>query len=270
MLANEAPTLGRALADAIAASWLKGAAQGAVAIPEPAPETSSANWLDVLLLSSPQPDQEPVIRWPGAEAAERVLRSRRIIGESEAARLQEETQLAGMQAAQRATDTLAEALASEGMGGTLAGFARRVREILGESTLAPHRIESIYRTSVAQAHAQGLHEVLGVPEVAAGFPYVMSEPIRDSRLSDLCRIVSKSGIQGTNVFRTDDPVWQRYRNPRHPNCRCATIPLSIADAAARGIREAVEWERTGEPPASPAWVPEPKADLPAGWRPGWG
>lgn len=107
--------------------------------------------------------------------------------------------------------------------------------------------------------------VLSHPLVAPAFPYEATEPIRDARLSELCEVVSRSGIGGSNVFRGDDPVWLEYKPPRHYNCRCGRVPLTLEMAAARGVREAQRWLETGEPPARPAWVRRPAVELPPGW-----
>lgn len=98
------------------------------------------------------------------------------------------------------------------------------------------------------------------------FPYAETIPIRDARLSELCATAAKSGINGTAVYRRDDPVWREYQPPRHPNCRCGRMILTVHMAASRGIKEAEEWLRTGEAPSSPAWVTRPPVELPKGWK----
>jgi len=90
-------------------------------------------------------------------------------------------------------------------------------------------------------------------------------PIRDSRLTDLCAIISTSGLQGTGIYRADDPTWVKFRPPRHFNCRCGTRRLTVAMAAARGIKEAERWLESGQPPLSPEFVTPPNVELPTGW-----
>lgn len=51
------------------------------------------------------------------------------------------------------------------------------------------------------------------------------------------------------------------------NCRCLVIPLTVDDAAARGVKEAIRWRDTGEPPARPQFVKPPPFSLPKGWAP---
>ena len=48
------------------------------------------------------------------------------------------------------------------------------------------------------------------------------------------------------------------------NCRCGRNPLTVEQAAARGIPEAQQWLESG-PPATPAHVPMP-VELPEGFR----
>ena len=95
-------------------------------------------------------------------------------------------------------------------------------------------------------------------------------PIRDARLTELCAIVSRSGLQRTGIYRADDPEWRRLRPPRHYNCRCGLVPLSVEDAAARGIREAKRWLADGFLAQPPAWVPHVPVELPPGWAPAAG
>ena len=100
----------------------------------------------------------------------------------------------------------------------------------------------------------------------------MVTPIRDSRLTDLCAVVSRSGIQGSNIFRADDPVFTEIGDvPRHWNCRCNVQPLAVAEAGRLGINEAQLWDETGVRPETPAFVEFPKltgeaADLWNQWK----
>jgi hypothetical protein len=75
------------------------------------------------------------------------------------------------------------------------------------------------------------------------------------------------GLDGTAVYRRDDPVWDLFYPPWGWNCRCVVIPLSVEDAAARGVKEAMEWMRTGRPPVVPQYVNPPPFSIPKGWTP---
>lgn len=167
------------------------------------------------------------------------------------------------QAVERVRDALVRATA-EGTG--LRDFRRRLEADLEEgSLLGPAHVETVFRTNLQTAYSRGLDSILTHPLVQDLFPYEATEPIRDSRLSPLCEVTSRSGIAGSNVFRSDDPVWLEYKPPRHWNCRCARVPLTLEMASRRGVREAQDWLRTGRPPERPAWVQRPSEPLPAGW-----
>jgi hypothetical protein len=61
--------------------------------------------------------------------------------------------------------------------------------------------------------------------------------------------------------------WIVAENVIAGNCRCGVRLLSVEDAAGMGIAEAKEWQKTGEPPASPAFVAWPNVKQPPGWSP---
>ena len=94
------------------------------------------------------------------------------------------------------------------------------------------------------------------------YPYIWWAAVRDARTPPQHRLLESSGIEGTALYRRDDPFfadWWPLRARWHKRgrtpCRCGWVDLSIKDAAKRfEIREAVEWYRTKEPPTSPAWV----------------
>jgi uncharacterized protein with gpF-like domain len=96
----------------------------------------------------------------------------------------------------------------------------------------------------------------------------------DSRVRKNHLALEKLGLDGTNIYRADDPTWQRFRPPWDFQCRCSWVPITVEQAARRGVTEAKEWlaraaamamelggsasqyyERTA--PASPAWVNPP-------------
>lgn len=143
-------------------------------------------------------------------------------------------------------------------GGTLDEFREGVADLL----LPAHHLETVYRTNVAAAYSQGLMDVLSQPLAGDEFPYLEYHATHDSRTRPEHLQMEKLGIQGTNVYRRDDPLWQVFLPPWDYNCRCALVPLSLEDAAARGIMEAQRWLESGRRPISPAWVDRP-AFMPA-------
>ena len=69
----------------------------------------------------------------------------------------------------------------------------------------------------------------------------------------------------SDIYRRDDPVVKKYYPPWDYQCRCHSIPLTLADAARKGIAEAQEWLRTGLPPIEPAWVDDPGFESSPDW-----
>lgn len=136
-------------------------------------------------------------------------------------------------------------------------FKKQFTEKIGIST--SHKLEGLYRDTVNEAISKGKEDTLQDPLVGEAFPYVWTSPIRDGRLTDLCEIVSSSGINGTQVFRRDDPVWGILKPPRHYNCRCSWFPATPKFIARNfNVPEAKKWALSGNPPANPSYVKFPK------------
>jgi hypothetical protein len=149
-------------------------------------------------------------------------------------------------------------------------FRGRVDEALGGSVLSDAHVENVLRTNTAVAYSQGLEKVATHEMVVDEFPFRENLPITDSRLTPLCEVISRSGLDGTAIYYYADPVWQKFRVPRHWNCRCGTGLLNLEDAAARGVKAAQLWLKTGEPPTHRLFVQHPPVELPKGWTPGGG
>lgn len=250
------------LADATLAAYVRGAGRVAGEIPH---ERSPA------VVGSTPPDPAP---WPGmktwlpvVDEAARSLADKQIVLDlgSLAGKAREQAfsvaSLNTEDAIGKVRDALVEAVEA---GHDFDVFADHVGEAIGTSALGVGQLQNVYRTGMAQAYASGQEAIYSHPVVKDLFPYVETMPVRDSRLTDLCAVISKSGLQGTGIFLASDPTWIRFRPPRHWQCRCGTRRLTVAQAAARGIRHAQEWLHTGvEPP--PEYVPYPDVELPKGW-----
>lgn len=141
-------------------------------------------------------------------------------------------------------------------------FQKAVRESVAEGTfLSDGHLENIFRTNVQGAFSDGQMKVLNHPFVKSGFPYATIDPIDDDRVEETHLAMETRGIQGTNYYRTDDPVFRMFRPPWRWQCRCSWTAKSIRDAANAGIKEAQEWIETGVEPSQKAFVPMPP------WRP---
>lgn len=134
-------------------------------------------------------------------------------------------------------------------------------EFLGDG-----HMENVFRTNVQAAFSDGQAKVLSHPFVRRGFPYAVYDAIHDDRVRENHLALETLGIQGTNVYRIDDPVFLLFRPPWDFMDRCSWTPITIRQAAARGIAEAIEWLATGVEPATKAYVQPPAFRPPAGFQ----
>jgi hypothetical protein len=79
--------------------------------------------------------------------------------------------------------------------------------------------------------------------------------------------LEKLGLNGTAVYRRDDPFWDLFTPPWDYQCRCGVRMLTIAQAAGLGVKEAIEWLDTGVAPMRPEWRYQ---DIPFAAKPGFG
>jgi hypothetical protein len=140
-------------------------------------------------------------------------------------------------------------------------------QAIAESPVGQGLIGNAFRDAIQTHYHKGIEQALASPLVAEMFPFEETVGIPDSRQTDLCRIVNSSGIQKTGIYLRDDPVYRPFRPPRHWNCRCTRLMLTVEMAAARGIRWAQRWLRTGKRPGNPPYVRSIPASLPDGWTP---
>ncbi|HYH66843.1 MAG TPA: phage minor head protein [Urbifossiella sp.] len=208
------------------------------------------------------PGGRPPVRFPQVERAAEFVRSRLATTPEAFALLDADAQRAAFTVARAATldavEKVQAAVADDvARGGTKKEFAAAVREALGASALADGQIEALYRTHTARAYSAGQLDVLDHPLVTDEFPYLEYSATHDGRVRAEHLALEKMGLDGTAVYRRDDPIWQRFYPPWGWQCRCVVIPLSVEDAAARGVKEAIRWRDTGEPPRRPQWVKPP-------------
>ncbi len=269
--------LGSTLTETIVASYLAGGQNVAEMIPP---------WAHRGYILPPPPPMgplrqgsflppEPIIEFPIIEQAARDLYGRRLMQRSVFDRLSQEARanaftvagIASEATLGRIRDTLAQNVAE---GANLRGFRQAMAEVLEESPMSPDHLETVFRTNVQTGFSRGMTAVLDHPFVTDLFPYEEFVEIHDGRLCKLCRTIARSGLNGTSIYRRDDPVWRKFTPPCHWNCRCARIPTMVERAASRGVKEAQLWHETGNQPMMPTWVPHPMVDgmplqLPRGW-----
>ncbi len=267
LLRRYEPLLAQTLSDASLAAWLTGGDAMVRRLPGLPPSQPPPP-----ILGLPDPDDEDrIIHFPIIERAAKSLAAREILRADdyyaqEAEAKQEAFTVSGLtseRAIERVRDAVSEAVA-EGL--TLHQFTKAVDEALGESALGEGRLENVFRTNIASAYAEGQKDVLDHPLVQTEFPYVAYESVHDERRRPEHAAMEHLGIDGTNVYRSDDPVIRKFWPPWGFSCRCICIPLTLEAAAERGIREAQEWLRTGAPPSQPIYVEHPPFDLSPGWQ----
>jgi hypothetical protein len=165
-------------------------------------------------------------------------------------------------------DALSE---SVGEGKTLEDFKQRVEENVGEGTfLSDAHAETVFRGAVQSAYSAGQERLLEHPVVDELFPYATIDSVHDSRRRPEHGALETYGLDGTNYYRRDDPVFQLFCPPWDFGCRCGWTAKSVRDAAAAGVREAQRWLETGRPPTFPQHVQPPPFRPPAGFTRGGG
>jgi SPP1 gp7 family putative phage head morphogenesis protein len=201
---------------------------------------------------------------PKIEESARDIVSRRAVTRADFDRMAQDARQGAFTVAHMVRDESVariQGLVAEAVSGgdSLKTFAAKVAEEFDGSPLAAPHLETVFRTNVQQAYTAGQRAVLANPLIGSEFPYVVYKAVRDTRARPEHRKMESMGLDGTAVFRRDDPVMQpgRYLPPWDFQCRCAWTPCTIERAARLGVREAQEWLRTGEPPSQPEFVPEP-------------
>ncbi len=266
LLARYEPLFSRALSDSLLASWIAGATeidrepQGNFLPPPDVPDAPIAA----------SGEGEPIIRFPVIEKAAKDLLERRVMTANEFANLAQDakrsaftvSRIASLDTLDRIRQTLARDVKD---GGTLREFREQVEGILDETPLAPHHVENLYRTNTAQAYTAGLMDTLRDPLVQDEYPYLLYSATHDARTRPDHLAMESLGLDGTAVYRADDPIWCTYLPPWDYQCRCVIVPINTETAASYGVKEAQQWLATGIPPARLAWVPMPPFRPSEGW-----
>lgn len=209
-------------------------------------------------LKAPAGAPEPKVQLTLIDGAVKDLRSRRIVTRADFDRLSNAAKRAAFTVAHQNSElTLAtirdSVAASVATGSTLDDFREDMAERLGASPIGPAHSENVFRTNVMQSYQNGSDEILNNPIVDPVFPYLAYSWIDDSRVRPTHREFGKLGLNGTSVYRKDDPVWRRWKPSNGFMCRCKAIALTVRQAAQRGVEEAIRWLESGEPPESPEW-----------------
>lgn len=216
------PLLARTLSDSLLAGWLTGA-DGVVK------ELPAVDVPEVPLIQEPllpptfaggdiPGEPEPLIRFPIIEEASTNLAVREVMFRSDFDALATEAKSAAFTVARvsslDALEKLQEVLVHDvSQGGTLREFRAKVDDVMGETSLSPGHLENVYRTNISASYAVGQQRVLNQVLVTDAFPYLAYHAVHDSRTEQNHRKMEKLGIDGTNIYRRDDPVIQKFWPP---------------------------------------------------------
>lgn len=203
-------------------------------------------------------EEFPVLDEAIKSLAERGVVTRDVYDLLDSASRQKAFTVAGVSAREtleKVRDALVENL-REGV--DLASFREKVLAVVEPGTFlsAPH-LETILRNAVQREFSDGQMAVLSHPVVKDGFPYASYDAIHDDRVRHNHLSLEKYGIDGTNVYRVDDPVFRIFRPPWDYSDRCGWTCITIEQAAKKGIAEAKQWLETGVEPSPPAFVKMP-------------
>ncbi|MFO0801456.1 MAG: phage minor head protein [Gemmataceae bacterium] len=223
-LAKIEPQLARLLTSATLAGWVLAARRPVKdAIPKP------------LAAVEPPPPVPPFAVPPGADeggrpvefplvrAAVRDLMAREVVTRAEYDALGAQAKAAAFTVARVATadaveavrDAVAETVAQ---GKTLRQFRGDIADAIEGSGLADHHVETVFRTSVAQAQAAGLQAALKVEAVRQETPYLLYSATHDARTRPDHLAMERLGLDGTAVYRVSDPVVMKRMPPWSWNC----------------------------------------------------
>ncbi|TWU22447.1 Phage Mu protein F like protein [Novipirellula galeiformis] len=225
------------------------------------------------LTPSPDPPQlpPPAIRWPGVfddgpeeirfpkieEAANRMLERnvmKRDDFDAVSERFRETAFTVAGEMEEQTIESIRDVLAEDIREGTsLEGFKEHLEIELGSSPIGGAHLETVYRTNVQGAFRDGRETIMRDPIVDAMFPYQKYVPIHDLRVRHEHEQLGTLGLDGTGIYRRDDPFWDYYTPPWGYNCRCGVSPMTIEAAARQGVKEAQQWLKTGQPPEHPEY-----------------
>lgn len=216
-------------------------------------------------------------RLPSIERGALELANKRIVTAKEFYRLARNAQHSGLftisgktkKAIEKVQDAIIELTEDRGL--SLRGFSAKVDGVFDKSNLGQAHMELVYRNTVQSMFSDGIDETHELDVVKRTFPYVRYVAIHDVRARETHLALEKLGIQGTDIYRADDPVIKLFRPPWEWNCRCGRIFLTTKQAANSGIREAEECLKRGVHPFdidNPAYVKMPPFRPPPGWNTG--
>lgn len=216
-------------------------------------------------------DEHPLVHLPMIKQAAKDMQERRLVTRDIFARLDYDARakaftVAGIEAESalgKIRDVVTETVEK---GETLEAFKNRVEASLDEgNALSDAHMETVFRANVYGAYSDGMNRLLERPVVGDLFPYRAYYSIRDDRRRPEHGALEKLGLNGTNIYRADDPTWKRFLPPWAFGCRCGWVALTVKQAAERGVQEAIDWLANDRPPIQPEWVEPPPFEPSSDW-----
>lgn len=107
--------------------------------------------------------------------------------------------------------------------------------------LSPPHIENVFRTNTMAAYSNAQYKAVNDPLVSDGFPYAGYTATHDERVRNEHLELESLGLNGTNIYRMEDPTFILFRPPFSWNCRCSWYPQTVEQAARKGVQEAKDW-----------------------------
>ncbi len=107
-------------------------------------------------------------------------------------------------------------------GGSIEEFKADVLGKLEEAWGTPDggRVDTIFRTNINKSFNAGKFEVYTSPAIKEARPYFRFEDIDDDREDEECAAAHDT------ILPQDDPFWNDFWPPIHPNCRCTVTALA--------------------------------------------
>lgn len=95
-------------------------------------------------------------------------------------------------------------------GASLGQFKSRLGPALEGSFIGPAHLENVYRTNIQTSFHEAHDELANNEIVSEVFPYQAYLPIHDGRTRDQHAELERLGLNGTNIYRRDDPFWDFF------------------------------------------------------------
>lgn len=227
LLAEFEPDLGRTIAAAQLAAWVMGTKVISDRLPDWAKRRMTG-------LQGPPPGRigfegfdpspgGPLVRFPLMERAAESLLTRNILQADLYYRTADNIRARSFTVAGDLTietiDSIRNILGEQiRQGASFNEFKSAIADGLEESFIAPWHAETVFRTNVQTAYRDGRNTAARDPIVSRLFPYKRYVAIHDGRVRKEHLRLEKLGLNGTDVYRADDPFWTLFDPPWDYNC----------------------------------------------------